>query len=94
MITKSLGFKICDGVIDCAPDGQDEQRCKYDQSTFLCQAPGNRVHIPRENTCDGVEDCFDGKDESQQLCGDFKFYCSARNGSAVSRVDAQFKNIS
>ena len=84
IITKSLGLEICDGAIDCLPDGQDEWGCTYDENTFRCTTPGNRVNIPMEKTCDGIVDCSDGKDEDQQLCEDFKFYCSTRNGSAVS----------
>lgn len=72
-------------MIDCFPDGQDEERCeeRFGIKNFRCDAPGNRVSIADDKKCDGVRDCTAGEDEDRKLCGQINFYCSANDGKEV-----------
>ena len=50
-------------------DGEDEQGwppCPGDQ--FFCEDPG-RSCVDKDVTCDGIDDCPNGWDETNQLCG-------------------------
>jgi len=81
---KALGLEVCNGIVDCLPNAEDEAGCTLYGNGFPCNAAGNRVSLEQEELCDGFRDCFNGEDEKEELCGELKFYCSARNGTAVS----------
>ena len=69
--------RYCDGIVDITyksnripgcPPGYDEKSCP---KRFYCNVSsfyGDFVSIDESQVCDGVKNCYDGTDESEQQC--------------------------
>ncbi|XP_076282536.1 vitellogenin receptor-like isoform X2 [Lasioglossum baleicum] len=73
---------VCDGFPDCPADTSDEENCGHKPTSidecnnefdrYLCK---NERCIPLNATCNGVDDCGDGSDESIDGCRTADSFC-------------------
>jgi len=72
--------QFCDGILHCSENHEDELHPMC-ANRFWCAASG-RISIAAAQLCDGIIDCDNGSDETNDTCTD-RFFCSALGGDKV-----------
>ena len=60
----------CTQYFESSLDNDGERTCKqFDCEDYSCLDP---MCIPKSKVCDGIDDCSEGSDETDEVCGDSK----------------------